>query len=533
MAMSKFMRGSPVLIGDNTIPGVKLSEELSKILPDIFKAVSDLGCDYYPTVVEKLTYDEMSEVAAYGGFPVRYPHWKWGMEYNELQRGYELGMHKIFEMVINTNPCYIYCLDSNNLVDDVMVVAHALGHCDFFKNNIFFSPTSQNMMNGLANHGTRIRRYMSRWGKEKVTEFIDHILRVSTLIDPASSWKRKKIKNPTIQDTREYKHPSRLPVKEGHDYMEPYINTEEWRKKQQKKLERAEIAKEIGIFGKPTKDVLGFIRDYAPLKPWQADIVAMLYEETMYFAPQRLTKMLNEGFASWVDYNVLCEMGFVSLGQKSHDCGIIQYADAKSGVLGGKYSLNPYKLGSYLLMDIEERWNKGRFGPEYDKCDDIKKKNDWDLELGLGREKVFEVRKCYNDLTAIAEFFTQEFCDKYEFFDWKRYPNGEYKIESRDHTKIREKLMKQYTNGGLPEIKLVDPNFKGKGWLMLEHTWDGEILHDRYTKAVLQSLNFLWNEEVFLSTRDRDGAETIYFCFGQGEDDVGKMSKAEYLGENI
>ena len=75
--------------------------------------------------------------------------------------------------------------------------------------------------------------------------------------------------------------------------MEPYINTEEWRKKQKKKIERDEIAKEIGIFSSPTKNVLGFIRDYAPLKPWQADIVAMLYEEAMYFAPQRLTKMLN------------------------------------------------------------------------------------------------------------------------------------------------------------------------------------------------------------------------------------------------
>ena len=84
-----------------------------------------------------MTYDEISELASYGGFPVRFPHWKWGMEYEELSRGYEYSRHRISEMVINTSPCYIYCLDSNTLVDNVDVIAHAIGHNDFFKNNVF------------------------------------------------------------------------------------------------------------------------------------------------------------------------------------------------------------------------------------------------------------------------------------------------------------------------------------------------------------------------------------------------------------
>ena len=98
---SKMMRGTSILMGDSTIPGVEVPEELRKILPDIFKAAHDFGLDFYPTVIEFLTYDEISEIAAYGGFPVRYPHWKWGMEYNELQQGYEHGMQKIYEMVVN------------------------------------------------------------------------------------------------------------------------------------------------------------------------------------------------------------------------------------------------------------------------------------------------------------------------------------------------------------------------------------------------------------------------------------------------
>ena len=98
---NKFFHGSSILHGNGTVPGVPLPEELKKLIPTIFKECKDYGLDYYPTIVQMLSYDEISEIASYGGFPVRYPHWKWGMEYEELQRGYEYGMHRIFEMVVN------------------------------------------------------------------------------------------------------------------------------------------------------------------------------------------------------------------------------------------------------------------------------------------------------------------------------------------------------------------------------------------------------------------------------------------------
>jgi stage V sporulation protein R len=510
--LNKYINTTPVLNGDNRIPGVKLPKALQDLLPQIFQAVRDFGCDFYPTVVEKLKHDEISEIAAYGGFPCRYPHWRWGMEFAELQMGYEFGMHKIYEMVVNTNPCYIYNLESNTLLDDVTVVAHALGHNDFFKNNIFFSQTSQNMMNELANHGTRIRRYMARWGKERVTAFLDQILRIETLIDPAKAWERKQIDDPFVRDHREYDFPSRLTVPEGHDYMEPYLNPKEWTRKQQKAIHRAEIAKEIGIYTEKTKDIFGFIRDNAPLKPWQADIADMLYEEAMYFAPQRMTKVLNEGWASFIDFNIIAAQGMASLGQKTNDAGIVEYALHKAGVLGGKYSMNPYKLGFDLFRDIEDRWNKGKFGVEWEECNNAEEKLNWDKDLKLGRKKVFEVRKYYNDVTALIEYFTPEFCEENEYFDWKLYPDGSYKIESRDHKKIKKKIINRYMNGGLPQINLVDANFKGRGYLMLEHNWSDKILHEPYTKGVLNALSFLWGNEVYLTTKDQHEQELIYWC---------------------
>src|SRR5581483_5213139 len=224
MSYSKFMRGSELLESGHTTPGCQLTDEEKKVFVETLVKCKEYGLNFYPTIIQKVRYDEMSEIAAYGGFPHRYPHWYWGMQYEELQRGYEHNQHRIYELVVNSNPCVIYILASNTLVDNVTVVAHATGHNDFFKNNIFFTPTDDNMMNKLTSHGTRIRKYISRWGREKVTEFIDHVLRIQTLIDPAKAWTERTIREPIIRDKRDYEFPRRLKVDPNRLHMDPWIN---------------------------------------------------------------------------------------------------------------------------------------------------------------------------------------------------------------------------------------------------------------------------------------------------------------------
>ena len=529
---SKMMSGSPILQGDNTIPGLKIHKEVLEQIPAIEEACKKMGLDYYPIIVEFVRYDEMAELASYGGFPVRYPHWKWGMEYEELSRGYEYNQYRISEMVINTNPCYIYCMDSNTLVDNVDVIAHAIGHNDFFKNNIFFEPTNENMMNKLANHATRIREYMARWGNELVTEFMDHVMRIETLIDPQNAWNKKTIKNAVIKDERNYHFPERL--RSENNYMDEWVNSKQYLKNQADEIEKLEAEEFLDMFDKPEKDIMGFLKDNAPFKPWQQDIFSMLYEESMYFAPQRQTKMLNEGWASYVDFHLMCREGLASLGQGAKDdgAGIWAYADHKWRVLGGKYSMNPYKVGFELLLDIEDRWNKGRFGRDYEECRDIKEKEMWDKKLGLGKEKVFEVRKHYNDYTAIQEFFTQELCESKQFFEWRRFPNGEYKIQNRDFKSIKSKLLKRYLNGGLPDIRLTDPNHLGKGWLFIKHMFDGRPLDERYARETIISMHKLWQNTIILSTQNVEDEEFVFMCTGPDPArDVNILSRKDYEKE--
>jgi stage V sporulation protein R len=368
------------------------------------------------------------------------------------------------------------------------------------------------MLNKMANHGTRIRKYMARWGKERVIEFLDWVMRLETLIDGSDAWSEKISKNVIVRDERTYRQPRRLKVERDRLYMEPFINTKEFRDRENERIQEEDIADEIGIFREPTKNILGFLRDNAPLKPWQADIISMLYDEAMYFFPQRQTKVLNEGWASTCDSVIMAEQGFVALGQKNHDCGIIEYADHKMGVLGGKYSTNPYKLGYNLLADIRERWDKGRFGIEWEECKDIHKKENWDTGTNLGKEKIFEVRKYYDDLTFIHEFFTEDFCRKQEYFQWKHYPNGEFRLESRDYKEIKRLLMRRHINGGLPDIRLTEPNYRGTGAMMLQHQYDGRTLYEPYATEVLTALRSIWGKDIYLSTMDVDGNEKIYCC---------------------
>ena len=98
------------------------------------------------------------------GFPNRYPHLRFGMEYERLSKSFAYGLHKIDEMVTNNDPCYAYLLQCNNYVDQKIVMAHVYGHCDFFKNNFWFSKTSRKMMDEMANHATKVRKYIDKQG---------------------------------------------------------------------------------------------------------------------------------------------------------------------------------------------------------------------------------------------------------------------------------------------------------------------------------------------------------------------------------
>src|SRR3954462_9976914 len=233
----------------NTAPGTDLRDAQQTIE----RFAKEYGLDFFPTMFEVLDYRQMNEVAAYGGFPSRYPHWRFGMEYEQLSKSYEYGLSKIYEMVINNNPSYAYLLEGNSLVDQKLVMAHVYAHVDFFKNNFCFRQTdldtggrtvdpvkrpsgydpNRRWIDKMANHGARMRRIVARHGINKVEEFVDNCLSLENLIDLHAAFTGKRPKR--APDDEEPKA-TEIPRLRAKDYMDSFINPAEYIEEQRKKI---------------------------------------------------------------------------------------------------------------------------------------------------------------------------------------------------------------------------------------------------------------------------------------------------------
>ena len=467
---------------------------LWEIKEEIKQHAIDYGLDFFDTHFEIVDYKAINEIAAYGGFPTRYNHWRFGMEYEQLSKSHEYGLAKIYEMVINNDPAYAYLLEGNNIVDQKTVIAHVFAHVDFFKNNFYFSKTKRRMIDEMANHATRIRRYIDRLGLAVVEDFIETCLSVDNLIDVHLPFVPQK----RPDEEHDYEELGVPRLKNTRSYLEPYINPKEFLDEQRKKLEE-ERQKSSKVPESPQKDALLFLLQHAPLETWEADVLSIIRDEAYYFAPQGQTKIMNEGWATYWHSKIMTERALEA-------SEIIDYADAFAGVVAtAPGQLNPYKLGVELWRNIEERWNRGQFGAEWERCEDLDLKNRWDRHTGKGREKIFEVRKLYNDITFLDEFLTEDFCREQKLFVFAyNQRNKGFEIASREFKEIKEKLLFQLTNFGQPFIYVKDSNYKNRAELLLHHKFEGTELRMDYAKDVLENLFRIWKRTVNIETIVKD-----------------------------
>jgi stage V sporulation protein R len=473
----------------------RLPPELRALKEEIEAHARAYGLDFYETIFEVVDADDLNEIASYGGFPTRYPHWSFGMAYEELKKGYDYGLSKIYEMVINNDPCYAYLMRCNHTVDQKLVMAHVYGHCDFFKNNAYFAHTSRKMMDEMANHGVRIRRYAEKYGEDAVESFIDRCMSIDDLIDVHSTAIKRRGDSTRYDFGEPEEESQKLTRFKSKDYMSDYINPPEALKAEEEDRKKKQQAIERSFPERPEKDVLLFLIEHAPIKPWQRDVLSIIRDEAYYFAPQGQTKTINEGWASFWHSTIMTERAL-----EPWEC--VDYADHHSGTMAvSRGRMNPYKLGIELLRDIEMRWNTGRFGKEYDDCDDLDKRRTWNKELGLGRQKIFEVRRVHNDITLIDTFLTPEFCARHQMFSYAyAEQGGNYVIESREFQKIKERLLFSLTNFGKPFIYVADGNYRNRGELLLRHEFNGIDLRLDRAADTLANVQAIWGRPVHLQT---------------------------------
>jgi stage V sporulation protein R len=218
------------------------------------------------------------------------------------------------------------------------------------------------------------------------------------------------------------------------------------------------------------------------------------------------TKIMNEGWASYWHSKLMTEK-VATAGD------IIDYAERNASVLAiSPGQMNPYKIGVELYRYIEDRWNRGQFGSDWDACTDLEDKLHWDKKLGLGRQKIFEVRALYNDVTFLDEYLTPEFCVQSKLFSYQWNPrNDRYEVASREYQKIKEQLLFSLTNFGNPFIYVQDANHENRGELLLVHDHHGTDLRHDYAKEVLSGLVRIWKRPVILRTKQENKVVFIKF----------------------
>jgi stage V sporulation protein R len=256
------------------------------------------GLDPFPIHFEVVPASIMYEIGAYG-LPGRFSHWSHGKSYHQMKTMYDYGLSKIYELIINTNPAQAFLMEANSLIQNKLVIAHVIGHSDFFKNNIYFAHTSRQMVDTVANNAERLRKYEFEFGELEVERYLDAALSIQEHIDPNLRVRRR----PGPEDAGKKRRKS--------ERVTAYDDL--WSLEHRDKEIEAPKGRRPTRLEEPEKDLLWFIAQYSPdLDGWQRDVVSIIRQEMIYFLPQLQTKVMNEGWACATGESLLVtEHGFL------------------------------------------------------------------------------------------------------------------------------------------------------------------------------------------------------------------------------
>jgi stage V sporulation protein R len=475
-------------------------KNLEQAVEQIWDVAHKFGLDPFPTNFEIVPATVMYEVGSYA-LPGRYSHWTFGKAYHRMKTMYDFGLSKIYEVVINTNPAYGFLLETNSPVQNKMVIAHVLGHVDFFKHNVYFSKTNRRMVESVSTHSQRMMNYEFQHGRKTVEKFLDSVLAIEEHIDPNFFIKREI-------SAEEEKRRAGLKPKEGRyddlwnlepvsqssqagtrtgDAGESGDRDDPLREREDRKLPHERL---------PQKDLLYYLMHNSPvLKSWQRDVMAMVHEEMEYFIPQLQTKVMNEGWASFWHARILREL---DLSDNEH----IEFANLHSGVVSPqKGQLNPYYLGYKIFEDIEKRW---------DNPSDEEREN-FGRPGGEGREKILEVREIDSDVSFLRNYLTEELCEELDLFVYELVEEEEWTITEKRWERVRNQLVGNMTNFGFPYLQVEDGDYNGNRELYLKHCYEGTELDMRYARKALEHVHKLWGRPVHLETTVDDEATVLHY----------------------
>lgn len=484
-------------LGENG--GVSSFKALEDRLTKIWGIAHEFGLDPFPTHFEMIPPTQMHEIASYG-LPHRFSHWTHGRDYRHQKTMHDYGLSRLYEVVINANPSQAYLLENNSDIENTVVMAHVLGHTDFFKNNRLFQATRRDMPHASSTYAGRIKQFEFEHGKLVVESFLDSALSIAEHVDAHNVVRPSK--DEQVAKWREEFEEEQRPRKAANEFADLFP---EDRAAEKKRRDDA-IKQRMAIPLHPDKDLLGFIADYgAYLKDWQREALQIVRAESLYFHPQRRTKIMNEGYASYWHKRIMQEMsnrGYLNQEEE------FRWVAMHSGVVSpNPKSLNPYYFGMMMFEFIED-YNNGNLTDlerrQLERADMVvfpPFKGDY---IGSpGHSKVREAMMFDDDQSFVRNHFCQVPAERMNMYVYKEQEDYEVVnsvVAEKSWEKIRDALVRSMDNSGDPYLAVTDADYSRNGELYIKHSFEGQELDIAYLERTLPHVYNLWGRSTHLET---------------------------------
>ncbi|MBU2582689.1 MAG: SpoVR family protein [Alphaproteobacteria bacterium] len=471
--------------------------------------LEELGLDIYPNVIEVITSEQMLDAYASIGLPRMYRHWSFGKQFVRDEMQYRKGARALaYELVINSDPCINYIMEENSMTMHTLVLAHAaMGHNHFFKNNYLFQEWTR--ADAILDYLDFAKAYVTRCEEKHGVAAVEQVLDAAhALMNQGISRYPGANKHVSLAKERER-------ALARHLYEEQSFN-DLWRTvpKQQSAVADGEDAeKPKAQANLPEDNLLYFLEKTAPkLADWERELLRIVRNLATYFYPQRQTKVMNEGCATWTHFyimNRLYDKGLLTEGSMleflhSHSSVTMQPAWNDRRFSG----MNPYALGFAIMRDIERMASEPT---EEDKewCPDV---------AGCG-DPVGALKRVWSEFrddSFILQYMSPKVMRDFRFFgihDESQHPHVFVSSihDERGYRRVRRALSQQYcVSGSDPDLQIIDADLQGARRLVVQHKVRNGVLLDRANcERTLYHLARLWGYRVKLIEVDDETGKIL------------------------
>jgi len=468
-------------------------------------ALNDLKLDVYPNQIEIISSEQMLDAYSSLAMPLMYNHWSFGKLFAREETMYRAGYSALaYEIVINSSPCISYLLEENTMTMQALVMAHAaFGHNHFFKNNYLFRQWTD--ATGILDYLTFARDFVARAEEQHGVEAVERVLDAAHALMNHGVHRYARPPKLNLEEERKRAEERRRHSETSYDdiWRTAVIGEKRDEDKESKEKQRAEVRRKLGL---PEENLLYFLEKRAPrLEPWQRELVRIARHISQYFYPQKQTRLMNEGCATFCHYEIITrlhEKGLINDGAflealHSHTSVVFQpeFDDRRYN------GINPYALGFAMMRDIK------RICLEPEAED-----REWFPDIAGNGDPYGTLRHAwanYRDESFVLQYLSPRLIREFRLFKVLDEEGADALVvnaihDERGYREIRRALARHYDLARHdPDIQIRDVDLAGDRCLVLSHAvHDGIVLDEPTCRAVLDHLGELWRYGIRLEEVD-------------------------------